>query len=117
MRSFWHDPLSTWCDAAQSAIGWLLVVFGTSILGLWLGLWIGFGELPSIHWITCGPMILLLAPLVCPQLFVLYGYTLLLWYLPDRCESFDSTELRLAGAVVNLLLWLGFGAMVGSAFS
>lgn len=117
MRSPWHDPLSTFWDAATSAVGWLLTIFATSLLGLWLGLWIGFGELPSVEWIACGAMILVLAPLLCPHLFILYGITLLLWHLPHRFESFQSTGLQLGAAVANLLAWLGSWAIVGFAFS
>ena len=117
MRPVCHDPLSTFWDAAKSAVGWLLVMLATSLLGLWLGLWVGFGGLPSIDWITCGAIILVFAPFLCPHLLILYGVTLLLWYLPHRFESFESTGLQLGAAVVNLLAWLGCWAIVGFTFS
>jgi len=104
MRPLCHYPLSTFCDAAESTVGWLLVIFATSFLGLWLGMWIGLGELPGFEWIAWGPLLLL-------WVFVWFPYlpfmTLLLWYLPHR---YESLRLRLGAAVVNCLAWVGFCA-------
>ncbi len=115
MRSPWRDPLSTFCDAATSAVGWLLVMFLTSLSGLWLGLWIGLGELPSIDWIVCGAALVLAAPAFFPHLVILYGVTFLLWYLPHRFESFQSPGIQLGAAVANLVAWLACWAIVGLA--
>jgi hypothetical protein len=107
MGSAWHDPLSTFCDAARSAIGWLFVIVGTSLLGLWVGMWIGFGALPSLEQMAWAPLYLCAALIFRPELLILFGVTMLLWYVPHRYESFP---LRLGAAVVNCVAWIGFCA-------
>ena len=118
MRPLWHYPLSTFCAAAESAVGWLLAIFASSFLGLWLGIWIGSGEVPdfdsivsgevaSFDWIASGAVFLILALVWCPELLILFGLTVLLWYVPHR---YESLRLRVGAAVVNCLAWVGFCA-------
>jgi len=113
MRPLWLYPLSTFCDAAQSTVGWLLVMLGTSLLGLWLGAWLGLGELPGFDCILWGPVVLMLAVVVSPELLILYAFTVLLWYVPHR---FESARLRVGAAVVNLLVWVCWCAWVSSSW-
>jgi hypothetical protein len=116
MRPLWHDPLSMFYGPGLSTFGWLLAMVATSLLGLWLGLWVASGEPPSIHWITGGVTVVVLAPLLFPWLVVLYGFTLLLCYLPRRFEPFESAGLQLVAAMANLLAWLACWAIVGFAY-
>jgi hypothetical protein len=108
MRPFWSDPLSTFCDAVRSAVGWLLVVFGVSVLGSWLGIWIGLGEPPGLGGLVTAPLMLFFAPRSHPELLVvLLALTIVLWYVPHR---FESLWLYLGGAVADFLAWLAFWA-------
>ena len=110
MRPFWQDPLSTFCDAVESVVGWLFVIVGTTILGLWLGMWIRSGEPPGLDTMACLPLLVLWVSVWFPYLPCV---TLLLWYVPHRNESL---RLRIGAAVVNWLAWLGGGAGVGTSW-
>jgi len=101
----WHHPLSTFCEAAESAVGWLLVMVGTSVFGLWLGMWIGSWKLPGVETMVYLPWLPLRVIASFPYLpFV----TALLWYVPHR---YESLRLRLGAALVNWLAWVGCSAL------
>ena len=108
MRPLWHYPLSTFCDAVESAVGWLFVIVGTLLFGLWLGMWIGSGVLPGFVAMACLPLLLLWVSVCFPYLPFM---TLLLWYVPHR---YESLRLSVGAAVVNWLAWLVAGAVAFS---
>ena len=110
MRPFWQDPLSTFCDAVESVVGWESALVCTTLSGIWLGMWLGSGKLPGIEGIAEAiawfPVLLLLVFLGRPWLPFLL---LLLWYVAYKYESFGLT---VCAAVVNWLVWLAAGAAV-----
>ena len=104
-----HDPLSTFCRALQTTVGWSIVVVGTMCAGYWLGMWIGLERLPNpaaavfaIAWAS-------VAWLLFPGVLVGVAVMALAWYLPLKIESL---WLYVSAAVVNLLTWIVIAAFV-----
>src|SRR5512143_420860 len=98
MRSAWKDPLSTFFAAVQSTAAWVVTFVGTLLIGLSLGMWIGFGKPPSLERLGSAFRLLLGAIVLQPGILVLFGLTALLWYLPLKIES---GWLRVVAAVVH----------------
>ncbi len=96
------DPISLFLGLIQSMLGWAFAIFITQVLGFWLGLCLGSGELYS----PCNA--LLSFPLCAvgwvlfPQFLIAVGVTALCWYLPIR---FEGARLRLYAAAANLVVW------------
>jgi hypothetical protein len=107
-----YDPLSLFCAALRSVVGWAVVIFATTLSGLWLGMSIGHRELVSPGLVFLALLISPLSWLLFPQLLIAFAITLIAWYLPRR---FESTRLRVVAATANFVAWLGVGIWVYSS--
>jgi len=97
-------PLSAIREAVSTVVGWTIVIAATIVAGFFIGYWIGHGEIKAL---STTFMAMLWIPVVWlgrPVVIIAYGVAALAWYLPIRCC--ESTWLRWAAALVNLLTWI-----------
>ncbi len=101
-------------EPIQSLVGWTVVILVTVVAGLWVGIWIGTGELPSLKIAFQALIFAPVAWLLFPRILVAFGITALAWYLPLRLES---SWLGAAAALVNLIACLLVTASVFASIS
>ena len=107
MKDLGENPFRAIGIAIWELAWWSLVILGTWGVGVWLGIWIGSGHLPSPGWVLWAPVLSLIAWLGYPIVLLGLGTTAVAWYLPTQSES---RRLAIGAVVVNMAVWTALGA-------
>jgi hypothetical protein len=100
MRS--EHPLSEFGEALRTTVGWVALIAGTMVAGIWLGMWIAAGKLPGPVEALSAFGFSFVAWLVFPPITVALLVTLLAIYVPLKAES---VWMYVTAPIVNLLVW------------
>jgi hypothetical protein len=104
-----ENPIATMLYAIWDLIGWALVIIGTWSAGLWIGIWVGTGRIPSLLYLAAGVWMSLLGWLICPVIIIGLGTSMVSWYLPMKIES---RKLAIWAASANFTVWMIVGANI-----
>jgi hypothetical protein len=96
-------PLSAIREAAQSGIGWAIVIGLTIIAGFCCGQWIGHGELLGPSVLTDRFLWVFMICLAYPEMFIPYAVAALAWYLPTQ---YEGIWLRIIALPASFVTWL-----------
>jgi hypothetical protein len=114
MNDLGENPARTIWSATCDLVKWWFVIVGTWGVGLWLGIWIESGHLPSLMYTLGVLWTSLIVWLIYPIVLLGLGTSALAWCLPLKI---DSRKLAIGAAVVNLTVWTGIGAYLSWSWS
>ncbi len=82
-----NDPLSEFGAALRTTAGWVALIVGTMLAGIWLGMWIAAGKLPGPVEVLSAFGLSFVAPLLLPRIWLGLLVALLAIYVPLKAES------------------------------